>query len=118
MTTIIDFGLTPDFVISLGARIKVAGEALAGRKVELVAHEHSGDEMLPYERLLGDAMHGDAALFNRSDAVDAAWRVIDPILDEITPVHEYEKGSWGPQVADAITRDIGGWHNPAAADKD
>jgi glucose-6-phosphate 1-dehydrogenase len=111
------FRLTPDFVISLGARIKVAGEALAGKKVELIAHEHSGDELLPYERLLGDAMHGDATLFNRSDAVDAAWRVFDPILGDITPVHEYEMGSWGPQEADAIASDIGGWHNPAGADK-
>lgn len=106
------FRLTPDFVISLGARIKVAGETLAGKNVELVAHENSADEMLPYERLLGDAMHGDATLFNRSDAVDAAWRVIDPILDNVTPVHEYESGSWGPHEADAIAADIGGWHNP------
>jgi len=106
------FRLTPDFVISLGARIKMAGEALAGKKVELVAHEHEGEEMLPYERLLGDAMHGDAALFNRSDAVDAAWRVIEPILGDATPVHEYERGSWGPEEAGAIASDIGGWHNP------
>jgi len=109
------FRLTPDFVISLGARIKVAGEALAGKRVELVAHEHSGDEMLPYERLLGDALHGDATLFNRSDAVDAAWRAIDPILGNRTPVHEYEIGSWGPREADAIASDIGGWHNPVPA---
>jgi len=111
------FRLTPDFVISLGARIKVAGEALTGERVELVAHEHSGDEMLPYERLLGDAMHGDATLFNRSDAVDAAWRVIDPILGDVTPVHEYESGSWGPQEADAIVSDIGGWLNPTPTGK-
>jgi glucose-6-phosphate 1-dehydrogenase len=111
------FRVTPDFVISLGARIKVAGEALAGKRVELVAHEHSGDEMLPYERLLGDALHGDATLFNRSDAVDAAWRAIDPIVGNRTPVHEYESGSWGPREADAIASDIGGWHNPAPAVK-
>ena len=69
--------------------------------------------MLPYERLLGDALHGDATLFNRSDAVDAAWRAIDPILGDRNPVHEYESGSWGPREADAIASDIGGWHNPA-----
>lgn len=106
------FRLTPDFVISLGARIKSSGEALAGERVELIAHEHSGDEILPYERLLGDAMCGDATLFNRSDAVDAAWRVIDPILGDVTPIHEYECGSWGPEEAEAIVFDIGGWHNP------
>jgi glucose-6-phosphate 1-dehydrogenase len=105
------FRLSPDFVISLGARIKVAGEALSGKKVELIAHEHSGDEMLPYERLLGDAMRGDATLFNRSDAVEAAWRVIEPVLGNVTPVHEYQGGSWGPAEAEAIAVDIGGWHN-------
>ncbi len=111
------FRLTPDFVISLGARIKVPGEALAGQNVELIAHERSGDEMLPYERLLGDAMRGDATLFNRGDAVEAAWRVIDPILGSVTPVHEYESGSWGPQEADAIASDIGGWRNPTPTEK-
>jgi glucose-6-phosphate 1-dehydrogenase len=111
------FRLNPDFVISLGARIKVAGEAMSGKKVELIAHEQPGDEMLPYERLLGDALRGDATLFNREDAVDAAWRVIDPILGNVIPVHEYEPGSWGPPEADAIAFDIGGWHNPAPTDR-
>ena len=111
------FRLTPDFLISVGARIKIAGEAVAGRKVELIAHENNGEEMLPYERLLGDAMRGDATLFNREDSVDAAWRIIDPILGKMIPVHEYERGSWGPEEAGAITSDIGGWLNPTAADE-
>jgi glucose-6-phosphate 1-dehydrogenase len=106
------FRLSPDFVISLGARIKVGGEAMAGEKVELIAHEESTDQMLPYERLLGDAMRGDPALFNRVDAVEAAWRVIDPVLGNVTPVHEYAIDTWGPPEADAIAADIGGWHNP------
>ncbi|MGE5218906.1 MAG: glucose-6-phosphate dehydrogenase [Chloroflexota bacterium] len=105
------FRLTPDFLISLGARIKVGGEAFAGKQVELIAHERPGDEILPYERLLGDALRGDATLFNREDAVDAAWRVIEPILGDVVPVHEYETGSWGPKEADAVAADIGGWHN-------
>ncbi len=105
------FRLTPDFLIALGARVKASGEAFAGQPVELIAHEHPGDPILPYERLLGDALRGDAALFNREDAVDAAWRVIEPVLDDIVPVHEYEYGSWGPKEADAIAADIGGWFN-------
>ena len=105
------FRLTPNFLISLGARIKVSGEAFAGKQVELIAHEHPGDEILPYERLLGDALRGDATLFNREDAVDAAWRVIDPILGDAVPVHEYEPGGWGPKEADIIAADIGGWYN-------
>ena len=67
----------------------------------------------PYERLLGDALRGDPTLFNRVDAVEAAWRVIDPILGDVTPVHEYALQTWGPPEADAIAADIGGWHNPA-----
>ncbi len=105
------FRLTPHFLISLGARVKVSGEAFVGQQVELIAHEHPGGEILPYERLLGDALRGDASLFNREDAVDAAWRVIDPILGDVVPVHEYEPGSWGPKEADTIAADIGGWHN-------
>jgi len=110
------FRLTPDFVISLGARIKVSGEAFSGKPVELIAHEGRGDEILPYERLLGDALRGDASLFNREDAVDAAWLVFEPILGDAAPVHEYEAGSWGPKEADAIAADIGGWHNDIEVD--
>lgn len=106
------FRLSPNFVISLGACIKMAGEAMSGERVELVAHEQPGDEVLPYERLLGDALRGDATLFNREDAVEAAWRVIDPVLGSVTPVHEYEPNTWGPPEADAIAADIGGWYNP------
>ncbi len=109
------FRLSPDFIISVGARIKVAGEEMVGEEIELVAHEQSSDEMAPYERLLGDAMRGDATLFNREDAVEAAWRIVDPILGDVTPVHEYVQGTWGPSEADAIAADIGGWHNPEPA---
>jgi len=110
------FRVTPDFAISLGARIKAPGEMMIGKEVELIAHEAAAGEMLPYERLLGDAMAGDAALFNREDAVEAAWRVVDPILGNAIPVHEYEPGTWGPAEAEAIAEDIGGWYNPVASD--
>ncbi len=97
------FRLSPDVFISLGARAKVAGEAMVGEEVELVARHQSPDEMLPYERLLGDAMHGDQRLFAREDAIEAAWRVVDPILGAVTPVYEYEPGSWGPPEVARIT---------------
>jgi glucose-6-phosphate 1-dehydrogenase len=108
------FRLSPDFVISLAARIKTPGEAMAGEEVELIAHEHPGDQMSPYERLLGDAMRGDATLFNREDAVEAAWRVVDPVLGNRTPLYEYESNTWGPYQADAIAAGLG-WHNPTSA---
>jgi glucose-6-phosphate 1-dehydrogenase len=62
--------------------------------------------------LLGDAMRGDALLFVRQDAVEAAWSVVEPILGNATPVHEYEPLTWGPDAADQLATDLGGWHNP------
>jgi len=74
----------------------------------------AGDEATPYERLLGDAVRGDAMLFVREDAVEAAWRVVDPVLGNKTPVHEYESNTWGPVEADEIVVADGGWHNPSS----
>jgi glucose-6-phosphate 1-dehydrogenase len=107
------FRLSPDVLISLGARTKLPGEAMQGETVELIAHHHTGDEMAPYERLLEDAMRGDAGLFVREDAVEAAWAVVDPVLDNVTPVHVYEPNTWGPPEADQLIARYGGWHNPA-----
>ena len=70
--------------------------------------------MGPYERLLGDAMAGDATLFAREDAVEAAWAIVEPILGNQTPVHAYEPGSWGPVEANRLTDDVGGWARPSA----
>jgi len=77
-------------------------------------HRPGGDEMDAYERLLGDAMAGDATLFTREDAVETAWSIVQPILGGVTPVHEYEAGSWGPAQADRLTAAVGGWVNPEA----
>ncbi len=104
------FRLSPDVFVSLSVMAKVPGQTDEGEEVELVARDHHADEMAPYERLLSDAMHGDTALFTRQDAVEAAWAVVDPILGDVTPVHMYEPGTWGPSEADAITADVGGWH--------
>ena len=98
-------------IIALGARIKKSGEHMVSEPTELkVVHQEDGDEMDPYERLLGDAMEGDATLFSRQDGVEAAWAIVDPILGNATPVHEYEKGTWGPPDAVRLTADVGGWH--------
>jgi len=85
---------------------------MIGRKVDLFACQHTGEEMSPYERLLSDALRGDASLFGREDAVEAAWRVVDPILGNATPLHEYEPNTWGPPEANRIIAGEGGWHNP------
>ena len=106
------FRLGPDVSISLGARAKMPGEAMVGESVELIVRQAPGDEMTPYERLLGDALRGDAMLFVDQESVDAAWSVVDPILGNTTPVHLYEPDSWGPREADRIIADEGSWHNP------
>ncbi len=106
------FRLSPDVIISLGARVKQPGEAMKGHPVELIAHRHVRDEMEPYERLLGDAIDGDSALFTRDDCVEQAWRVLDPVLGDKVPVHRYKAGSWGPKQADALIADAGGWNDP------
>jgi glucose-6-phosphate 1-dehydrogenase len=106
------FRLSPDVMLAIGARAKMAGEAMVGEHVELVARHYQGDEMAPYERLLGDALRGDAMLFSREDAVEAAWRVVDPVLGSATPLYEYDPGTWGPAEANGLITGDGGWHNP------
>ena len=68
--------------------------------------------MEAYERLLGDAMAGDATLFVRQDVVEAAWAIVDPVIHGPSELHEYEPGTWGPADADALTWDVGGWNTP------
>ena len=110
--------LSPQVSIAMGVRVKKPGEAMTSEASEMsFVHHPSRDEMDAYERLLGDAMTGDPTLFAREDAVEAAWKVVEPILDNVTPVQVYEKGTWGPQAAAALTQDVGGWANPEKQDK-
>ncbi len=106
------FRLGPDMQLSLGARVKKPGPAIAGMNVELEAVKAPKGEEEAYERLLTDALHGDATLFVREDAVEAAWAAVAPLLDDARPVHAYAPGSWGPPEADRLARDVGGWHDP------
>jgi len=107
------FRLSPDVTIAVGARVKKPGEEMISEPTELkLVHNPEGEEMQPYERLLSDAMAGDGTLFAREDAVEAAWGIVQPILDDVTPIHEYEPGTWGPPETARLTEEVGGWHNP------
>lgn len=107
------FRLGPQLSLNLGARIKKPGPGLESMPVELSAVEASSSaELGPYERLLTDAMHGDAMLFVRQDSVEAAWSIVEPILGDVSPVYEYSADTWGPEEADQLAVDIGGWHDP------
>jgi glucose-6-phosphate 1-dehydrogenase len=114
------FRLGPgEISISLSARVKRPGEELASKPAQLsVVEDHTADEVDAYERLLGDAMQGDAMLFVREDAVEAAWAIVDPILGNATTLEEYEPGSWGPHAAVRLADDVGGWHDPEGRNED
>lgn len=109
------FRLGPDKVaIAVGARAKAPGERMAGEEVELYVCNASPEAREAYERLIGDAMAGDATLFARQDSVEAAWTIVDPVVNHGGPVYRYEPGSWGPREADRMVAAYGGWYDPPA----
>jgi glucose-6-phosphate 1-dehydrogenase len=110
------FRISPDVMIALSATVMDPEERMIGRQVELLAsHQPGAGEMDAYERILGDAMEGDATLFAREDYVEEAWRIVDPVLKAGTAVHEYEPRSWGPSQAYQQLSPPGGWHDPIVA---
>ncbi len=106
------FRLSPGSAVALAARVKLAGKEFVGDQRELYLMEQLAGQQTPYERLIGDAMAGDGALFTREDAVEAAWAAVDPVLKRHEHVRPYRRGSWGPKQADALIAEDGMWHNP------
>jgi len=106
------FRISPSSAVALAARVKRAGKEFIGDQRELYLIEEQPGEESPYERLLGDAMAGDEALFTREDAVEAAWAVVDPVLKTHMKAIPYKRGSWGPKEADALIAADGHWLNP------
>jgi glucose-6-phosphate 1-dehydrogenase len=105
--------ISPDVTIAIGANAIAPGSETQSQSAEMVAtRQPRADDMDAYERVLGDAMHGDATLFAREDYVEEAWRIVDPVLKQGTPIHEYEPGTWGPKEVDASVAPPEGWHNP------
>jgi glucose-6-phosphate 1-dehydrogenase len=107
------FRISPDVDIAMGMTVMASGEEMVGESAEMLAHHHpEATEMDAYERVLGDAMAGDAAIFARQDYVEEAWRIVDPILKLATPAYEYEPGTWGPKEAATHIAPPSGWVNP------
>ncbi len=104
--------LSPEVVIGEGALVKLSGEEMRGQPVELIARHNTEAGKSPYERLLGDAVHGETTLFTQDDCVEAAWRVVDPALKGGLPLSGYDPGTWGPQAARTIVDDGDIWHDP------
>ena len=106
------FRLSPNSAIALAARVKIPGKEYVGDQQELYLCEEQQGEETPYQRLLGDAMIGDGALFTREDAVEAAWKAVDPVLKHHHRVRSYKRHSWGPKEANTLIASDGPWHNP------
>src|SRR5438309_302034 len=109
------FRISPEVTLAIGANVIAPGEETVSRTAEMVGTQlPRADEMDAYERVLGDAMHGDRTLFAREDYVEEAWRIVDPLVKDAPPVHEYEPGTWGPKAVDSRVSPPGGWQNPTA----
>ena len=106
------FRISPDVSIAMGMTVMGPGEKLVGQSAEMIASKQpDAEEMDAYERVLGDAMVGDATLFAREDYVEEAWRIVDPVLENATPVYPYDPRTWGPHEVERVTPP-GGWQNP------
>jgi len=107
------FRISPDVTIAHSMMVKSPEAEMSGEPMELVAMEGpQPNEMDAYERVLHDAMAGDATLFAREDYVEEAWRIVDPLLQANTPVYEYEPGTWGPTEVNQRIVPADGWNNP------
>ena len=111
------FRISPDVTGAFGLTVMDPDDKMIGQSVELLAsRQPDAQEMGAYERVLGDAMAGDATIFARQDYVEEAWRIVDPVLKAGTPVHEYEPGTWGPGEVDQEVAPPGGWQNPTVTE--
>jgi glucose-6-phosphate 1-dehydrogenase len=105
--------LSPDIALAFGMNVVSIEDSKVSRFTEITASRHpEANEMDAYERLLGDAMAGDSTLFAREDYVEEAWRIVEPVLRNSTPIYEYETNTWGPKEVDGKVTPPGGWQNP------
>lgn len=109
------FRLGLDMAIGMGLRIKQPGDRMVGHDRELILTAQPATFRPPYQRLLGDAMQGSGDLFGREDIVDAQWRIVQDILDDVTPLYTYAAGSWGPEEADQLIVGDGPRQDPGKA---
>ncbi len=111
------FRISPEITIAMGVNVMGEGENAKDETIEMIASRHPRpDEMDAYERLLGDAMAGDATLFARQDYVEEAWRIVDPVLKAGTPVYPYDVNTWGPKEVGPSVTPPGGWDCPVSSD--
>jgi glucose-6-phosphate 1-dehydrogenase len=106
------FRISPDVAIAMGMTVMAPVEKLSGEPAEMIASkQRDAQQMDAYERVLGDAMAGEATLFAREDYVEEAWRIVDPVLNQGSELYGYEPKTWGPTEVERVTPH-GGWQNP------
>jgi len=109
--------ISPDVSIGLGVRVKLPGERMIGEDVEMILTERAAETRAPYQRLLWDAIRGVEDLYGRQDIVDAQWRIVEPVLDDVTPLYPYAPGTWGPAEVEALIAPHGPWRDPSLPSK-
>jgi len=109
--------VSPDISIALGVRVKLPGERMVGNDVELILQRQAAADEPPYQRLLSDAMRGVGELFGRQDVVEAQWRIVEPILGNVTPLYIYQPGTWGPDETSQLIGRDGPWFNPRVGEE-
>lgn len=115
----IRFRISPEVTVAMAVSVAASREGEKRDEVEMVASRHARPgEMEAYERVLGDAMAGDATLFARQDYVEEAWRIVDPVLKAQTPVYVYEPHTWGPNEVEQTVVPPGGWDTPQPEQQD
>jgi glucose-6-phosphate 1-dehydrogenase len=107
------FRVWPETEVGISLAGKKPGGGWEPESEDLTFAQRPGSDMRPYDRLIGAALDGDRSLFARQDTVEAAWRVVDPVLGDVVPVHPYARGSWGPKEADRLLPSRDAWHDPA-----
>jgi glucose-6-phosphate 1-dehydrogenase len=112
-TNMLRFRVWPETAVGLTLAGKRPGSGWQAEHEDLSFSQRPGSDMRPYDRLIGAALDGDRWLFARQDTVEAAWRIVDPVLGDAVPVHPYAKGSWGPKEADALLPGGDRWYDPA-----
>jgi glucose-6-phosphate 1-dehydrogenase len=107
------FRLWPETAVALTLAGKKPGAGWEPQMEELTFAQRPGSDQRPYDRLIGAALEGERWLFARQDTVEAAWKIVDPVLGDATPVHLYARGTWGPKEADRLLPERDAWHDPA-----
>ena len=109
----ISFRIWPETAVDLTLQGKKPGAGWEPQSESLEFAVRPGSDIRPYDRLIGAALDGDRWLFARQDTVEAMWEIVDPVLGDVTPVHAYAQGSWGPKEADRLLPGQVAWHDPA-----